>query len=156
MSESKNIKVMTRKASDNFYLHKDFHGALCYAIKYLEENFGAAAVREYFEQVGSSYFSVLSDKLKKEGLSALEDHFTKIMTLEAGEFDFSYEGSTLVLRVSKCPAIMHLKSINALFTDSFCESTVVVNETICKNAGYQCSCEYQKGEGKCIQKFWKN
>ena len=32
--------ILEQKASDNQYLHKDFHGALCYAIKYLDDNFG--------------------------------------------------------------------------------------------------------------------
>ncbi len=36
MTDQEKIKVLDCKASDNEYLHKDFHGALCYAIKYLD------------------------------------------------------------------------------------------------------------------------
>ncbi len=37
---SDKIKVLNCKASDNEYLHKDFHGALCYGIKYLDDVYG--------------------------------------------------------------------------------------------------------------------
>jgi len=36
-------EAMTRRASDNVYLHKDFHGALSIAIDYLDRNYGEAA-----------------------------------------------------------------------------------------------------------------
>ena len=42
------------------------------------------------------------------------------------------------------------------YTDRFCLTTVVVNETICEGAGYKCSCDYKQGEGKCVQRFWKD
>jgi hypothetical protein len=40
-------KVLERSASDNRYLHKDFYGALCYVIKYLDETLGYYAVTRY-------------------------------------------------------------------------------------------------------------
>lgn len=150
-----NIKVIDRDTSDNEYMHKDFHGAFCYAIKYLEENYGLDDIEKYLQQVARTYFAPLTEKLKKDGLKALEDHWQDIFTREKGEFDISYEGDTLVLNVSKCPAICHLVEKNMLFTDNHCLTTVVVNKTICQDAGYDCSCEYEPGKGKCVQKFWK-
>jgi hypothetical protein len=61
----------------------------------------------------------------------------------------------LDINVSKCPAIMHLRSTGQLFTNRYCETTVNVNKAICECAGYDCSCEYVPGEGRCVQKFWK-
>ena len=43
-NKSEKIKVIDRKASDNEYMHEDFHGALCYAIKYLDDNYGQNAI----------------------------------------------------------------------------------------------------------------
>ena len=51
---SDKIKVLNCKASDNEYLHKDFHGALCYGIKYLDDVYGQDATAEYIKQVGCS------------------------------------------------------------------------------------------------------
>jgi hypothetical protein len=43
-------EVMRRKASDNDYLHRDFHLTLNMGIEYLREKFGDEAVGEYLEQ----------------------------------------------------------------------------------------------------------
>ena len=152
---SDKIKVIDCKQSDNEYLHKDFHGALCYAIKYLDDNFGEKATEEYLVQVGKTYFKPLSEKLKQEGLKALADHWQYIFQKENGKFRLYYEGNKLILEVDQCPAIAHLKEKNTLYTERYCQTTVVVNKTICQQAGYQCRCEYQSGKGKCVQKFWK-
>ena len=148
-------KTVDRKASDNTYMHKDFHGALCYAIKYLEDHFGDDAVTEYLRQVATTCFAPLTEKLKAEGLKALEDHWRDIFTKEGGEFLICYEEGKLVLDVAQCPAILHLKEKNMLYTDRYCQTTAVVNETVCAEAGYRCSCEYEPGKGRCVQKFWK-
>ncbi|MBN1352755.1 hypothetical protein JXJ21_25425 [candidate division KSB1 bacterium] len=151
----KKLIVLDQKASDNAYLHKDFHGALCYAIKYLVDQFGHAATESYLKQVGRTVFAPLAERIKTSGLSALETHFRDVFEKENGNFTVAYEDGQLVFRIEKCPAIAHLKQSNQLFTERFCESTVIVNAAICQLAGIRCSCEYQPGQGKCIQKFWK-
>lgn len=151
--EKKQAKVLDCKASDNVYLHKDFHGAMCYGIKYLDDTLGAEATRAYLEQFARAFYAPLIERLKAEGLGALEKHWREVFEREEGDFKLEYQGETLVLTVKECPAIAHLKQQEQLFTKRFCETTVVVNETICRAAGYACSCEYQPGEGKCVQKF---
>jgi len=44
------IKVMERKASDNKYLHKDFHIALNLLMTYLYDHFGKDALVNYLKQ----------------------------------------------------------------------------------------------------------
>ncbi|OHB58863.1 MAG: hypothetical protein A2Y12_00400 [Planctomycetes bacterium GWF2_42_9] len=148
------IKVIDCKQSDNEYLHKDFHGALCYAIKYLDDNFGEKATEEYLIQVGKTYFKPLSEKLKREGLEALRSHWKNIFKKEQGEFNIYCENDKLICEVKQCPAIAHLKKTGSFFTDRYCQTTVIVNKTICNDAGYQFTCEYKSGEGKCVQKVW--
>ena len=148
-------RILDCKASDNEYLHKDFHGALCYAIRYLDEHYGPEAATEYLKQVGRTYFSPLTAQLRQEGLSALERHWQEIFSKEGGTFELGYEEETLVLTVDECPAIAHLKKTSQWFTERYCETTVVVNETVCGEAGYRCSCEYEPAKGQCVQRFWK-
>ena len=155
MGKDDNKKVLSCKAEDNVYLHKDFHGALCYSIKYLDENYGRQATREYLQQVGRSYFAPLSKQLKKKGLSVLENHWNEVFTKEGGIFTISSDNEVLKLQVEQCPAIEHLRKNGQLCTERFCETTVIVNETICAEAGYCASCVYQPGKGTCVQKFWK-
>jgi len=149
------MRILERKASDNQYLHKDFHGALCYAIKYLDETYGQEVASQYLQQVGRENFKPLIDELKQKGLIALERHFKSIFELENGEAKFKLENDQLAIEVSKCPAIMQLRSTGQLFTNRYCETTVHVNKAICEAAGYECSCAYLAGQGQCVQKFWK-
>ena len=153
--EKKEPKVLDCKAADHEYLHRDFHGALCYGIKYLDDTFGPEATAGYLQQVARSYYSPLIGQLKSDGMGALEKHFRNIFTTEGGQFEVEYQDGRLVLTVTECPAVAHLKKIDQLCTDRFCETTVVVNETICADAGFCCSCAYEPGQGRCVQKFWK-
>lgn len=148
--------MLELRASDNQYLHKDFHGALCNAIKYLDDIYGIDATTRYLRQVGKTVFSPLIAELKQKGLVALERHWKTIFDLERGKYDMQYEGDALVLTVHQCPAIQYLRDHNLLCTDRYCETTVVVNETICSAAGFKCSCKYEPGVGKCVQRFWKS
>jgi len=154
-TSSDKIKVLDCSAGDNEYLHKDFHGALCYIIKYLDEVYGAETLEEYLEQLAKSYYSPLIEKLKEKALPALENHWKDIFTREGGKFSLHYENNTLVLNVDECPAIAHLKKTGQFFTHRYCQTTVVVNKTICHEAGYDCTCQYEPGRGRCVQKFWK-
>jgi len=149
------LRILDCQATDHEYLHKDFHGALCYGIKYLDDHYGPEATANYLRQVGRSCYAPLSERLKNEGLSALERHWNQIFTKEGGQFTLEYQDGMLVLTVHECPAIAHLKKINQLFTPRHCETTVVVNETICGDAGYRSTCKYEPGEGRCVQRFWK-
>ena len=149
------LKVIECRAADNEYLHKDFYGALCYSLKYLDEKYGPDTTEAYLQQVGKTCYAPLSTALKEQGLSALEKHWEKIFGLEDSKFSLSYEGQKLVLIVDECPAIAYLKKICPSYAQLCCKTTIIVNETICREAGYCCSCDVVPGEGKCVQKFWK-
>ena len=75
-------EVMERRASDNEYIHKDFHGALSAAIEYLHKNYGEQAVRDYLWQFANTFYSPLKDALSERGLVALKEHFEKIYKIE--------------------------------------------------------------------------
>ena len=156
MTESKKQpKVIDCQASDNEYLHRDFHGAMCYSIAYLDDNFGPEATEEYLQQVARTYYAPLAEQVKQRGLVALEEHWREVFTREQGDFDLRYEDGVLVLTVKRCPAVAHMKEQGCMFTNRYCETTVVVNRTICCDAGFACSCDYEPGEGRCVQRFWK-
>jgi hypothetical protein len=154
-STGNRLKVLDLRGSEHEYLHKDFHGALCYAIRYLDERFGPEATDEYLRQVGSNNYKPLIDALKAQGLPALERHWQIVFGQEGGKFRMFREGDHLVLAVDECPAIAHLKKTGQFFTKRFCQTTVMVNQAVCQSAGFEASCEYEPGEGRCVQRFWK-
>ena len=106
MKESqKKAKVLDCKASDNAYLHKDFHGAMSYAISYLDAHYGDAGIKEYLEQVAKNAYSPLIEAVKQEGLSAIEKHLRKIFELEQGVFKIEKEDVSKVKLIQIVQAI---------------------------------------------------
>lgn len=136
-------------------IHKDFHGATSYGIQHVYSRYGEDALSEFLQQVARNIYHPLTERLQKEGLSALEKHWRHIFTIEEGAFDLSYEGDQLVLRMHRCPAIHHMKTHGYAIAEKFCEHTRIVNEDICTSAGYTCSVEYDQEAGRCVQRFWK-
>jgi len=152
---STGMQVLDCTASEHEYLHRDFHGALCYAIAYLDREYGPPVTRRYLGEVARRCYAPLIARLAREGLPALEAHWRSVFDREGGAYALAYEDGALVLRVSDCPAIAHLRARGQLYTERFCVTTEVVNETICRAAGYEASCACQPGRGQCVQRFWR-
>ena len=149
-------KVMRRKAADNPYLHKDFHGALSCAIEYLNENYGEEAVRQYLRDFARTFYTSLTAKLKEEGLGALKDHFEKVYRIEEAEAEFELAGDELIVRVPACPAVMHMRRHHYPVARLFHETTRVVNEQICEGTDFDAELvEYDPETGRSVQRFYR-
>jgi hypothetical protein len=85
------MERMERRAADNKYLHKDFHGIMNLGISYLQEEFGNDSVIEYLVRYTKVFHKPLIDKIKKEGLGALEEYFKNIFEIEEATDDVSFE-----------------------------------------------------------------
>lgn len=136
-------------------VHKDFHGAMSYGLKYVHDSYGDSGVKEYLEELANTVYSPLSENLARKGLKVLENHWKKIFNLEEADCKLFYKDNVLNLRINKCPAISHMKKYNYEIFNKFCEHCKILNDEICRNAGYQSSIEYAQNKGKCLQKFWK-
>ncbi|MCL4206075.1 MAG: WD40 repeat domain-containing protein [Pirellulaceae bacterium] len=64
-------QIMRRSASDNQYLHQDFHDALSAGIEYLDRNDGEQAVRDCLWQFARSYYAPLTASLRPRALLVL-------------------------------------------------------------------------------------
>ena len=136
-------------------IHQDFHGGFSIALDYLKDNFGQEAMENYLKRMAKNVYKPLIKKLKRKGLKALEEHWREIFDLENGKYSLNYKDNQLILKVKECPAISHILKSNYKLSDSFCESTRIVNETICKEAGYKSSLKLGNKKGICEQRFWK-
>lgn len=149
-------EVMHRSASDNEYLHKDFHGALSVGINYLEEKYGPEAVREYLREFTNTYFAPLKEDLQTRGLVALKEHFEKVYQIEGGDVSFEFGEDELVLKVAACPAVMHMRERGLPVANMFDETTRTVNETLCQGSDFDAELvEYDPQTGKSIQRFFR-
>jgi hypothetical protein len=147
-------KVMRRKAADNVYLHKDFHGALNQALIYVERQFGAAAVREYLCQFARAYYSPLTKRLQEKGLEALKEHFSAIYELEGADFRIELSADELVLTVLRCPAVSHIRRMDLRLSPHFIETTRTVNEAICEGTPFRAELlEYHPKTGRSVSRF---
>ena len=149
-------EVMKRRASDNEYIHKDFHGALSAGIEYLHKNYGQQAVRDYLWQFASTFYSPLKDALKERGLVALKEHFEKIYKIEDGKIGISISTDEMILKVQACPAVMHMRQNGYQVASLFHETIKTVNKAICEGSEFAFeSLEYDEQTGRSVQRFYR-
>jgi hypothetical protein len=134
-------------------VHKDFHGALSYGLSFLQERFGPDGARAFLEGLASTVYRPLVEDLQARGLPALRDHWQRIFDLEGGDAEMQLTEDELVLRVHRCPAIAHMREHGYPVADNFCEHTRIVNDAICRAAGYEADLEYDQEAGRCVQRF---
>lgn len=149
-------ETMRRQASDNEYLHKDFHGALSNGIDYLELNYGAEAVREYLRQFTKSYYAPVIADIGKRGLIALKEHFDKIYFVEGGRIQTTLTEDELILEVEACPAVMHMREQGYTVAKLFSKTDKTVNETLCEGTPFAAEMiEYDPKTGHSVQRFYR-
>ena len=149
-------EIMERRASDNVYLHRDFHGALSAGIEYLHERYGKEAVRDYLRRFTITFYSPLTARLKEEGLSVLKEHFEKIYAVEGGEIETELSVSELIISVKSCPAVTYMKKNGYPVARLFHETTKTVNESLCEGTPYAFELvEYDMQTGRSVQRFYR-
>jgi len=147
-------EVMRRKAADNPYFHKDFHGALSGGIEYLDRTYGPEAVRDYLRQFALAFYRPLIEELKVRGLAALQEHFARLYRTEGAAVDITLSPDELVIRAPQCPAVMHMREHGYAVARLFVETTRTVNEALCEGTPYQAELlEYDPQTGRSIQRF---
>lgn len=129
-------QVMHRKASDNQYLHRDFHGALSAGIEYLHRTYGADAVRDYLWQFGRAYYAPLTAALRRRGLVALEEHYRKVYDAEGGTIELRRTEDELRIEVKICPAVTHMRAHRYEVATLFHETTATVNRALCHDTEF--------------------
>ncbi len=146
--------TMSRRGSDNVYLHKDFHGALSAGIEYLEVNYGAEAVRDYLRRFTRAYYALLIDQIKTRGLVALKEHFERIYAIEGAAVQIDLSEDELTVRAGECPAVAHMRSHGYPIARLFVETTRTVNEALCEGTPFQAELlDYDDQTGGGTQRF---
>ena len=149
-------EVMERRASDNDYLHKDFHAALSVGIEYLHKNYGEQAVRDYLREFANTFYAPLKEALKQYGLVAVKEHYEKIYKIEGGKVDITFSKDEFVLKVEACPAVVHMRQNGYIVADLFHETTKAVNEAICEGSDFVFELiEYDNQTGRSVQRFYR-
>ena len=117
-----------RKAADNKYLHKDFHVTADIGITYVGENYGDNAVKEYLTQYAKSFYKLLAEEVKKNGLKPLEENFINVYKKEEWTEYLHTEltENELKVKIDKCPAVTFMRSIGHTPSKWYKETTYTV------------------------------
>jgi len=151
------MEQMIRHASDNKYLHRDFHGIMNLGIEYLQEQFGNDSVIEYLQQYTKVFHKPLIDKINAQGLSALEEYLKNIFEIEEAPDDISFEKADgeLTVKIAKCPAVTHIVKSGLTPADMFIETTRTINQTLADETGYAYELiSYDEQTGASVQRFY--
>ena len=149
-------ETITRRAADNEYLHKDFHGALSVGLEYLENNYGKEAVRQYLQRFATTFHAPLTEAINRRGLIALKEYLGKLYEIEGGQVKMTLSEDELLVEVDTCPAVMHMREHGYTVARSFNETTRTVNEAICESTPFTAQLlEYDEQTGRSIQRFYR-
>ena len=150
--------VMDRRASDNEYFHKAFHGSMNKGISYLAEHYGVDHVRAYLKKFTKDFYWKVAEKAMAEGLSAIEekirDTYEKEHALDVLKTELA--DNCLKVTVSWCPAEKFLRDNGVVLSSYYYLSTETVMDTLAKMCGYQFSMDsYDPANGAASYRFYK-
>ena len=147
-------KVMERKASDNKYLHKDFHLSMNILLSYIYENFGKEKLIGYLGQYAEAYHQPLKRELQTGDLGALYRYFTGIYEKEEWPVKINYGENVLEISQDACPGITHIRAKGQKPCPHYEETYHTVYSTLCTNTPFEYALEYFDAEtGACKQRF---
>jgi hypothetical protein len=131
------IHVMERRASDNKYLHRDFHVSTDLGLAYIGNKYGDNGVKEYLRKFSTAYYVPLVADIKKRGLTALKEHIEEVYKKEEAidYLKIDLEDNQLIVEVEKCPGVEFMKKTGYIPSKWYIEATRTVNETIADLAG---------------------
>jgi neutral ceramidase len=151
---NQSIKVMERTASDNKYLHKDFHIALNLMMEYLFKNFGKDALIDYLKQYSKAYHKPLIQKLKTGDQEALLNYFKDIYEKEEWPVTITSGENFIELIQDACPAISHIVSNGSTPCPHYRETYNTVYKTICEDTPFEYRMDnFNDTTGACKQIF---
>jgi hypothetical protein len=147
-------RTMHRKATDNAYLHKDFHCALNCGIQYLLEHYGRKAVVDYLYRFAREFYAPLTRGIAEKGLAVLKAHMETVYAVEQAEATISLSDDELVVRVPWCPAVRRIRERGETVSPAFVETTRTVNAAICEGTPFHAELlEYDAETGAGVQRF---
>jgi hypothetical protein len=148
------VQVMERNASDNKYLHRDFHVAFNLLLTNIYEHFGKEGMTDYLRQFSRTYHHPLNQKLKNGDLDILASYFKDIYQREEWPVEIICEENMLCIVQGSCPAISHIVKKGGSPCPYYKETYNTVYQALCEDTPFEYILEYFDNEtGACKQQF---
>lgn len=148
------MKVIERRASDNKYLHRDFHISMNMLMEYIAKEFGTVALTEYLEQFSREFHSKRKECLQKGNLECLKKYFKDVYEKEEWPVHIELNSDVLIISQEACPGISYLLKNGHKPVEQYIETYTTVYKTLCQDTPYEYMMEsYNFDTGKCRQRF---
>lgn len=149
-----NIRTMSRTASDNKYLHKDFHQSMNLLLSHIYNRYGKERLILYLQQYADAYYKIMKRKLQKGDLGVLVQYFTDIYEKEEWAVRIESGDGCLMIEQDACPAISHIRAMGNIPCPHYVETYRTVYTSLCKDTPFEYSLEYFEDQtGACKQIF---
>lgn len=130
----------------------DFYYAINATFRFVLNRFGLEGLRQYWTELGKSYFAPVSSGWKVRGLEGVARHWKAFFAAEPGaQVEVICAKDAVTLEVKVCPAIHHLRKNQREIVPCFCQHCYFVNEAMAAPAGL--TVRVEGGNGNCRQTF---
>lgn len=155
-NEEEDIKIMSRKSTDNKYLHRDFHQTMNLLLDYIYKNFGKENLILYLKQFTKAYHLPLHESLKEGNIKVLRNYFIDLYEKEEWPVKINIIEDKLEIVQDECPGMNHIKSLGKTPTLHYIETYQTIYETLCDGTPFEYLLVYfDKETGSCKQIFSK-
>ena len=130
----------------------DFYFAINATFRFVESTFGRDGLREYWRQLGETYYTPVSTAWKNGGLPAVVGYWRAFFHAEPeADVEITATEQDVMIEVRVCPAIRHLRAGGRKIVPCFCEHCYHVSEAMAAPAGM--TVRVEGGNGSCRQSF---
>lgn len=130
----------------------DFYLAINATFRFILNKYGAEGLRQYWADLGTRYFAPVSAAWTKRGLPGVAAYWEAFFKAEPGaQVEVKLSSDCVILDVTVCPAIKHLREHGREIIPRFCEHCYFVGEATAVPAGL--TVRIEGGNGTCRQTF---
>lgn len=130
----------------------DFYFALNATFRWIDEQYGEDALIQYWEAMGREHFAAQTQRFAQGGLPAVEEYWSSFFAEEpGGVVAVRLDGEAVLIEVTTCPAIKHLRAHQREIMPRYCQHCQVVSQAMCEGADI--AVEVTGGGGSCQQRF---
>jgi hypothetical protein len=133
----------------------DFYFAINATFRFIRASFGMEGLKTYWTDLGKTYMKPVWSRWQTKGLEGIEAYWRAFFAAEPGGIvQITRSATEVVLEVTTCPAIRHLREGGREIVPEFCQHCYYVSEAAAREAGYEV--RVTGGNGSCRQHFFSS
>jgi len=131
---------------------KEFFGLHNITFKWVLENYGEDALRDYWENMTKSCFSDIIEKFENGSIQDIKDYLEINLIRDHAEYTTKAENDRLIIDMKRCPALGYFLSSPNEYdrpAENYCAHCSVHLNGLLKKSKYHCTVKDIDNEGKC-------